>query len=115
VGWSLGPGRLRDLCLIVMISCVAAELGGAGLFAWEHGSLIYVARQEPEMERPPDDNRPAARTPAEAVNVFAARLHPYFGFAGPYEGEVGGLHWNTLGSLQRDLMMQVDCRRRSVL
>jgi hypothetical protein len=89
--------------IIAVLCLLSVEVAGALFFAWENGSLIYIRRiAEPAKQDSDVREGPAVRTPAEAASVFAARLHPYFGFAGPYEGELGGLYWNALGSLQRE-------------
>lgn len=92
--------RFGSYAIIALLALLSVESAGALFFLWQTGSWVYVARQSAPIPASTTQT-PAARTPAEAFATFAARLHPYFGFAGPYEGELGGLYWNALGSLQR--------------
>jgi hypothetical protein len=99
-----GYKRGFKVLIAATLCLLSIETAGALFFLWENGSLIYFARQPSFAAQPSEDgDRPLpVRTPAEAFSTFAARLHPYFGFAGPYEGEIGGLYWNALGALQRE-------------
>jgi len=93
--------RARAAALVVLLCVLAAECGAALFVFWKTGTWVYAAKPSAATKPAADVQSPSGRTPAEAFSTFAARLHPYFGFAGPYEGELGGLHWNALGSLQR--------------
>ncbi len=78
----------------VVLACVAAvELAGVAYFYWATGGLIYLGRA------PAAVIEQAAPVPDKRIRH---RLHPYFGFAGPYEQQVGSLHTNSLGFLQRE-------------
>src|SRR5262245_19521142 len=78
---------------VVLACVVAAELAGVAFFYWSTGRLIYF-------------NRPAAAEVQPAAPMLEKhvrhRLHPYFGFAGPYEQQAGALYTNSLGFLQRE-------------
>src|SRR4051812_21618319 len=83
---------LRAVALVV--ACIAAvEVAGALFFLWQNGRLIYLNR--------------AAGPSASAVAVtsegnYRQRLHPYFGFAGPYDRAMGPVHTNSAGFMQRE-------------
>ena len=79
---------------VVVLACIAAvELAGAAYFYWASGRLIYLGRA------PAAASEQAAPAPDKGIRH---RLHPYFGFAGPYEQQIGSLHTNSLGFLQRE-------------
>src|SRR5262245_19860298 len=82
-----------------LICLLSIEAAGALLFFEEEGSLVY--RRSAVADHVDELDTSGITTPREAVATFSARLHPYFGFAGRYDGELGGLHWNAIGSLQR--------------
>jgi hypothetical protein len=77
-----------------MLACLAAvELAGVAYFYWSTGRLIYLGRGSAAAVEP------APPVPEKRIRH---RLHPYFGFAGPYDQQVGSLYTNNLGFLQRE-------------
>jgi len=75
-------------CLLII------EIGGATSFYLQNHRLIYF-----------NPGAPAVAAPVEGSS-YKQRLHPYFGFAGPYsttyQTGLGMMHTNSLGFLQRD-------------
>jgi hypothetical protein len=90
--------------LWVALAAVAVEAAGAAYFYWANGGLIY---RNAEADRPAE---PAA------ARKYRQRLHPYFGFTGPYDqlGE-GSLRTNNLGFAQRGPMSVPFVPRRNDL
>jgi hypothetical protein len=78
----------------ILVACIAAvEVAGALFFLWQNGRLIYANRAA----------GPSASTVAvTSEGDFRQRLHPYFGFSGPYDRAVGSFHTNSAGFMQRD-------------
>lgn len=70
------------------------ELGGAAYFYLQERRLVYLNAASP-----------AAPVPAEEA-TYKQRLHPYFGFTGPYSATLrtrrGTLYTNSLGFFQRE-------------
>jgi hypothetical protein len=88
-------GRIAAaMTLGLLLGLVALELVGAGLFYVKNHQLVY-ANAVP----------PAAALPA-GEKSYKQRLHPYFGFTGPYsetyEPSFGAIYTNSLGFLQRE-------------
>jgi hypothetical protein len=81
---------LASAALWLALGAAAVEIAGVMYFYWANGSLVYL-------------NTPAGG-PAEpaAPPRYRQRLHPYFGFIGPYDQDFGSFQTNNLGFLQRD-------------
>jgi hypothetical protein len=82
--------RLASSILILVGCAIAVEAAGAAFFFWQHKSLIYLNRPAPEVVT----QQTAAR--------YKQRLHPYFGFTGPYNLRESDLPTNALGFPQRE-------------
>jgi hypothetical protein len=86
--------RRMSRAVALALSCIVAlEAGAALFFFWQRGGLIYV-RRLPALPVP---------APAPPIDLDAQRLHPYFGFAGPYDLRSGtAVTTNSLGFPQRE-------------
>ena len=77
----------------IVVACIAAvEVAGALFFLRQNGRLIYLNRAGPS----------ASVVAISSEGTFRQRLHPYFGFAGPYDKPFGSFHTNSAGFTQRD-------------
>ena len=77
----------------ILVACIAAvEVAGALFFLWQNGRLIYANRTGPS----------ATAVAVTTEGGLRQRLHPYFGFAGPYDKTIGPLHTNSAGFIQRE-------------
>ena len=79
---------------IFMLCALAAELGGALFFAFEHGSLVYV-------NDGPANSKEGANA-SEIRSPFVQRMHPYFGFTASYSAYTvtkDGVRWSQTNSL----------------
>jgi hypothetical protein len=77
----------------ILVACIAAvEVAGALFFLWQNGRLIYTNRAAPS----------ASAIVLTSEGDFRQRLHPYFGFAGPYDKAMGPIHTNSAGFMQRE-------------
>ena len=78
----------------LLVVLVIIELGGAAFFYLQNHKLVYL-----------NDAPAAAPAPADE-NTYKQRLHPYFGFAGPYsvtyQTSLGTMYTNSLGFFQRE-------------
>jgi hypothetical protein len=82
--------RLLSGILLVVGCVIAVEAAGAMFFFWQHGSLIYLKRPVQEVAT------------QQATVGYKQRLHPYFGFTGPYNLREADLSTNALGFPQRE-------------
>lgn len=73
---------------------LVVELGGAAFFYLEHRRLVWL------------NDVPRAAAPPTGEETYKQRLHPYFGFTGPYSAKfrTGGptAYTNSLGFFQRE-------------
>src|SRR5262245_42137492 len=81
-----GLGRFGTYAIVAFLVLLSVEVAGALFAFWETGTWVYAARPSAAAKSDDGIQVRSARRPAEAFATFAARLHPYFGFAGPYEG-----------------------------
>lgn len=81
----------------LLVVLVIIELGGAAFFYLQNHKLVYLNDAQPIAPAPPDEN------------TYKQRLHPYFGFAGPYsvtyQTSLGTMYTNSLGFFQREKLM----------
>ena len=82
--------RLLGGILLVAGCAIAVEAAGAAFFFWQQGSLVYLKRAVPEAAT------------QQTTARYKQRLHPYFGFAGPYNLREADLTTNALGFPQRE-------------
>jgi hypothetical protein len=82
--------RLLSGILLIVGCVIAVEAAGAMLFFWQRGYLVYLKRDVPEV---------AAQ---QTAGRYTQRLHPYFGFTGPYNLRNADLATNDLGFIQRE-------------
>src|SRR6266852_2081297 len=85
--------RLKEAVVLAIICALVIELTAAAFGWWQSGRIVYF--------------RPAAtptKTPAVPVaGGYNFRLHPYFGFAGPYSARLPSAYYtNSLGFQQRE-------------
>ena len=89
------PARaLAAAALAVLAFLLVVELGGAAYFFLEHRRLVYLNDTAPVKAATADDNS------------YRQRLHPYFGFTGPYSKTFRmkndrTIYTNSLGFFQR--------------
>ncbi len=86
---ALGAAVIATLCVLLVV-----ELGGAAFYYLQHKQLVYL-----------NHATPAPATPADEA-TYKQRLHPYFGFAGPYSATFrtsgATAYTNSLGFFQRE-------------
>ncbi len=84
--------RWRGAAIMLLLCLLAVEGAGVAFHFWQTGELVYLRRPA----------APVKENPAEQPKGYRQRLHPYFGFTGPYGADLGRLHTNSLGFRQRE-------------